>query len=152
MRVSTQFPIAVHALMMLAYFPEERITSEIVAQSVGCNPVIVRNLFVKLKRAGLLSVKAGRGKMELARPAGKISLWDIYVAAEACKADEIFKFQANASDDCPVGCNLRKILFSHLDDAVTAMRDELSGTTLEDLERELETLTGTSAHIFPVSG
>ena len=59
MRVSTQFTIAVHALIMIAYFPDIRVTSEMVAESVGNNPVIIRNIYGKLKKAGILSIQRG---------------------------------------------------------------------------------------------
>lgn len=140
MRVSTQFPVAVHALMMVAAFPETRITSEIVGQSTGCNPVVIRNLFPKLKKAGLLSVKAGRGKIELTRPIGEITLWDVYTAVESEQTEEIFKLHPHASDACPVGCHIRELLVSHLDDAVAAMRRELSAVTLGMLQGELREL------------
>lgn len=140
MRVSTQFPIAVHALMMVAFFPDTRITSDLTAESAGCNSVIIRNIFLKLKKAGLISVKPGRSKMELAKPVSEISLWDIYAAIETDETDEIFKFHLNTSDTCPVGSNIRSLLLSHLDDAVAAMKEELSKTTLEDLTNELKSL------------
>ncbi|MGN6712025.1 transcriptional regulator, BadM/Rrf2 family [Anaerocolumna jejuensis DSM 15929] len=143
MRVSTQFPIAVHALMMVAYFPETRITSDLAAESAGCNSVIIRNIFLKLKKAGLLSVRPGRGKMKLAKPISDITLWDIYSAVETDETDEIFKFHPNTSDTCPVGCNIRCLLLSHLDNAVAAMRAELSSVTLEDLTQELKTFPST---------
>ncbi|SHO43078.1 Rrf2 family transcriptional regulator [Anaerocolumna xylanovorans] len=138
MRVSTQFPIAVHALMMVAYFPDTRITSELAAKSAGCNSVIIRNIFLKLKKAGLLSVRPGRSKMELAKPVGEISLWDIYAAVETDETDEIFKFHPHTSCTCPVGSNIRSLLHSHFDDAIAAMREELSKVTLEDLTKELK--------------
>ncbi len=138
MRVSTQFPIAVHALMMVAFFPEKRITSDLAAKSAGCNSVIIRNIFLKLKKAELISIKPGRSKMELAKPVSEISLWDIYAAVETDETDEIFKFHSNTSCTCPVGSNIRSLLMSHLDDAIAAMRDELSKITLEDLTKELK--------------
>ncbi|BCJ98735.1 Rrf2 family transcriptional regulator [Anaerocolumna chitinilytica] len=138
MRVSTQFPIAVHALMMVAFFPEKRITSDLAAESAGCNSVIIRNIFLKLKKAELISIKPGRSKMELAKPVSEISLWDIYAAVETDETDEIFKFHSNTSCTCPVGSNIRSLLMSHLDDAIAAMRAELSKITLEDLTKELK--------------
>jgi DNA-binding IscR family transcriptional regulator len=137
MRVSTRFPIAVHILMMVAYFPEKRITSEVISQSVGCNAVIVRNLFLQLKQAGLLSAKAGRSKLELAKPAQEITLWDIYSAVETDKTEDIFKFSKNTSEVCPVGSHLKEILTGHLDEAVLAMKEQLSQTTLEVLKNEI---------------
>lgn len=142
MRVSTQFPTAVHALIMIAYFPKQRITSNIVAMSAGCNAVIVRNIFIKLKKAGILSTRSGRGKTELAKPSADITLWDIYLAIETDETDEIFKFYENPLAECPVGGNIRGLLLTHLDSAVNAMKLELSKVTLASLKKELEKSIG----------
>lgn len=142
MRVSTQFPIAVHVLMMVAYFPQKKVTSDIVAQSAGCNAVIIRNIFSKLKKAGLLSVKPGKSSTTLARPAEEITLWDVYTAVESDETDEIFKFHENTSEVCPIGSHLRGLLLSHLDQAIVAMKEELSGVTLSTMAMELQAMNG----------
>jgi len=135
MRVSTQFPIAVHALLMVAFSPV-RVTSDMVAESAGCNAVIIRNIYSKLKKAGLLSVKTGTGGTALAKPADSISLWDVYTAVETDETDEIFKFH-NPSENCPVGSSVRNLLITHLDNAVKAMNASLSSVTLKQLKNEL---------------
>ena len=137
MRVSTQFPIAFHALLMIARFPDRKVTSDMVAASAGCNAVIIRNIFTKLKAVGLLSVKAGRGETTLAKPQEEITLWDIYAAIESEKTDEMFKIHANMSGACPVGSNVRSLLLGHLDDALNAMKKELSKVTLKTALDEL---------------
>lgn len=138
MRVSTQFPIAVHSLMILAYSPEIRVTSDLIAESAGCNAVIVRNIFSKLKKASLISVNRGTGGTVLAKPPEEISIWDIYTAVESPKTEELFKFHENMSKTCPVGSHFHGILISHLDKAVEAMKIELSGVTLAALVNELK--------------
>ncbi|KPU43534.1 putative HTH-type transcriptional regulator YwnA [Oxobacter pfennigii] len=137
MRVSTQFPIAFHALMMIACFKDTRVTSEMVAGSAGCNAVTIRNIFSKLKKADLLSVKAGTGGTALGKPAEDITLWDIYAAVESDSADEIFKIHSKTSGSCPIGSNVRGLLSPHLDSAVAAMKAELSKVTLGQLIDEL---------------
>lgn len=149
MRVSTQFPIAVHALMMVAYFPQIKITSDIVAESAGCNPVIIRNTFSKLKKAGLLSVRPGRSSTTLAKPANEISLWDIYTAVESDETDELFKFHENTSGACPVGSHLRSVLISHLDEAVAAMKEKLSIVTLENMANEMQAINRNDVELQP---
>lgn len=138
MRVSTQFTIAVHALIMIAYFPDIRVTSEMVAESVGNNPVIIRNIYGKLKQAGILSVQRGTGNTTLTRPADRITLWDIYRAVETDAVDEIFKFSDTLSGVCPIGSSIRELLLIHLQDAVTLLKDSLSKTTIEELRYEIE--------------
>lgn len=138
MRVSTQFTIAVHALIMIAYFPDIRITSEMVAESVGNNPVIIRNIYGKLKRASILSIQRGTGVTALTRPANEITLWDVYKAVETDAVDEIFKFSDTLSGVCPIGSSIRELLLIHLQEAVTLLKDSLSKTTIEELRFEIE--------------
>lgn len=138
MRVSTRFPIAVHALMMISALSGQRkVNSDLVSDSTGVNAVIIRNIFTLLKKAKLISVSPGPGGTTLAKIPEQISLWDIYVAVETEKTEDIFKFHENLSPYCPVSSNIYEILYSHLDDAVTALKEELSGVTLADLIIEL---------------
>ena len=139
MRTNTQFPMAFHAMMMIANFKDTRMTSEMVARSVGCNAVTIRNIFGKLKRAGLLSVKTGTGGTSLARPAEEITLWDIYSAVETDSAEEIFKIHENASQLCPVGRRVRGMLTPCFENIVTAMQAELSCVTLAQMLEDLDT-------------
>jgi DNA-binding IscR family transcriptional regulator len=82
MQVSRDFTIAVHTLLCISYFSREnKVTSDFIASSVGVNPVIIRNLLIKLKNAGLIEVKAGTGGATLAKEAKKITFLDIYHAA-----------------------------------------------------------------------
>ncbi|MHD0396695.1 Rrf2 family transcriptional regulator [Staphylococcus simulans] len=138
MRVSTQFPIAVHALLMIAYFPNIRVTSDMVAESVGKNPVIIRNVYKKLKDADLLTVQRGVGTTELTRPANEITLWDVFKAVETDQVDEIFKFPETLSGVCLVGGSIRELLSIHLQQAIDELKRALSKTTIEELRFEIE--------------
>lgn len=138
MRVSTQFPIAVHIMLMIDSFPDLKITSEVLAESAGSNPVIIRGIFAKLKTAGLLETKSGRGKTTVTRPAEEITLWDIYTAVESDAPDELFKLHQNTSETCVVGSNIHALLMPHLEEAVAALKGSFSKVTLADLKNELK--------------
>ena len=137
MRVSTQFPVAVHIMLMVAGFPDQKMTSEVLSESAGINPVIIRNIFSKLNAAGLLETKSGRGKTTVMRPAKEITLWDIYTAVESDETDEVFKLHQNTSETCVVGSNIHELLTPHLDEAVNAVKSVFSKVTLADLIQEL---------------
>ena len=137
MRVSTQFPIAVHIMLMIDAFPDKKITSEVLSVSAGCNAVIIRNLFSKLNNAGLLDTKSGKGKTTITRPADEITLWDIYTAVESDETDEMFKLHQHTSETCVVGSNIHELLLPHLTDAVSAVKAEFSKVTLKKLIDEL---------------
>ena len=74
MQISTKFSIAIHILTATAYFSQDyKVTSDFLAGSVGCNPVIIRNLVGQLKGAGLLETRRGPGGITLAKPLGEIT-------------------------------------------------------------------------------
>lgn len=137
MKVSSQYMLAVHTMLMTAHFADGSVTSERVAESAHCNPVMVRKAFAKLRAANLIVTRPGRGRTDLARPADEITLWDIYGAVMGTDAEEMFRMY-DGSPDCPVGSNIRGLLDGHFGRVVNAIRSELSGVTLADLAAELE--------------
>src|SRR5260370_4693151 len=77
-----RFSVAVHALARIDHFDGKRLTSESIADSVGTNASFVRRLLSMLARAELVESSAGIAGARLARPAGKITLLDIYRAVD----------------------------------------------------------------------
>ncbi|MCD7906196.1 MAG: Rrf2 family transcriptional regulator [Clostridium sp.] len=141
MRVSKKFPTAVHALLYVAVLsPKRRVTSTLVAESIGSNAVTIRNIFLDLSRNGLLTASARKnGGVHLAREPKDITLWDVYQAVETNDVEEIFKLHETDSD-CPVGKNIYQLLYPHMLDAVTAMKDSMEQVTLGVLLEELNAL------------
>ncbi|MCD8010141.1 MAG: Rrf2 family transcriptional regulator [Lachnospiraceae bacterium] len=141
MRVSKKFPTAVHALLYVAVLsPKHRVTSTLVSESTGSNAVTIRNIFLDLSRNGLLTASAGKnGGVHLAKEPGDITLWDIYQAVETQDVEEIFKLHETDST-CPVGKNIYQLLYPHMLDAVTAMKDSMEQVTLGTLLDELQSL------------
>lgn len=135
MRMSSQFTISVQMLMLIM-ISERKLTSEMLSESTGGNPVMIRQVFGKLKEAGILNVSAGRGATALARDPADISLWDIYMAIEGYNASELFKFHPNISKGCQIGRFFKEILCVHLDEAVQAMAEKMSGVSLAQLSEE----------------
>ena len=138
MRVNQEFAVAVHALLMLDCLKDEKVTSEQIAESAGCNPTNVRKIFKKLTEAKLVITKSGKGKTVLARPAEKITLWDIYAAVEPDCEGDVFRVQRETSSTCQVGARVPKLLAPHLAQVVDAMREEMSAVTLAQLSEELK--------------
>lgn len=136
MHVGSQYTVGIHTLLMVAFFNEDRITSEIVATSIGCNPVIVRNVFTKLSKASLLKPGMGKARTRLGRPADEITLYDVFAAVDADDADGIFRMYT-VNTHCPVGNEIHDLLSSRFDIAIRSMMNQLSKTTIADLVSEL---------------
>ena len=140
MKISGRFTAAVHMMCYIAVFEnEEKVTSDRMALSVQVNPVIIRTLMSRLKNAGLIRVEQGTGGTSLAKSVKKITLLDIFRAADVLDPEEgLFHFHENPSDACPVGKYIHPAVDRHLKDAQKAMERELRSVSLEDVLRDMK--------------
>ncbi|MBQ7593082.1 MAG: Rrf2 family transcriptional regulator [Synergistaceae bacterium] len=135
MQISSRFTIAVHILTCIDYFHDEySITSEFLASSVGINPVIIRQIILQLKAAGLVEVQRGKGGMNLLRPLKDITLYDVYEAVESVKG-KLFRFHENPNPDCPVGKNIHSMLDKSLDELQETLEAKMKTITLADIAK-----------------
>lgn len=132
MRINTQFPVAVHILSVLAYFREESLPSDIIAQSVGTNPVVVRRIMARLKKKGLVNTQSGVRGAVLRKEPQDITLLEIYNAVRS-KDDTLFDIHPNPNHKCPVGAYFCDALEKPLAEAQRAMERELASFTLSDV-------------------
>ena len=140
MQYSSRLTIAAHILMCIDHFRDTKVTSDFLAASVNVNPVIVRNILGRLKKAGIVKVEAGIGGASLAKQPEEITLLDLFRAVE--NDDDLFHFHEHPNPACPVGKNVFPVLSGHLQDARTAMENSLRKTTLQDLMNDLEDRLG----------
>lgn len=134
MQISSRFTIAIHILICIEIFKDERkITSEFLASSVNVNPVVIRRLLQQLKAANIVNVTRGSGGAEIAKPINEVTLLDIYNAVECVEDGELFHFHENPNNLCPVGKNIRKIINPKLDLIQQTMENEMKSITLADI-------------------
>jgi DNA-binding IscR family transcriptional regulator len=133
--IASRFAVAVHILTLVATFDNEQLTSESMAESIGVNPVVVRTLLGKLRKAGLVHTRRGVAGAELVRPLEKIRLLDIYLAVNP--EGGLFSFHAHPSPKCPVGANIHASLGRHLDRAEKALAKSLAESTLAEVTKEV---------------
>ena len=133
MRISSRFTVAVHILSLLAVNPTSHNTSEWIAGSVNTNPVIIRRVLGKLKKAGLVNVRSGTGGAYLIKELENITLFDIYQAVEVVKEDELFHLHEQPNPKCPVGANIQSVLQLVLISAQSAMEEVLMKVTMAQL-------------------
>ncbi|HEM3541757.1 Rrf2 family transcriptional regulator [Streptococcus suis] len=139
MQISSRFTIASHILVLLALEGEkEKQTSTSIAGSVGVNPVIIRNILSQLKEAGLVEVARGVGGARLAQAPDQITLFHVYQAVELFgEKGQLFAFHEQPNPNCQVGRNIHPLLDSRLENAQSALENELAQTTIADLLAEL---------------
>ena len=143
MQISSRFTIALHILTAIETFKDEyHVTSEFLASSVQVNPVIIRNILLQLKTAGIVQIPRGRasGSITLLKKPEEISLLDVYKAIEPLEHDTLFAFHKNPNPKCPVGKNVHNILDERLLSVQKAMEDKLAAMKLSDVLNDLHKL------------
>ena len=76
MQISMKCSIAVHCLIFIHEAKgTAKVTSNLLAKSTGCNPVIIRNIISSLKKAGIITVPRGTGGAELCADPSQITLY-----------------------------------------------------------------------------
>lgn len=139
MQISTRFSVAVHMLLCAVVFKDQhKLTSEFLAGSIGVNPVVIRKLSAQLKKSGLLIIPRGTGGAALGRPAGQISLYDVYLAVEALGGGALFSMHERPNPACPVGRSIETLLRGRMAEAQAALEGSLKKTSIADLAAGLE--------------
>jgi len=130
--MNSRFSLAVHVLTLLASNPEERLTSEFLARSIGTNAVVIRTMLASLRRAGLVTSKsAGGGGWRLAKSAVEITLDRV---RQAAMEGETAKMHRNSPHpDCAVGRDVRNVLRNVYAQGYEAMDRELAGFSVEGM-------------------
>ncbi|AEM22369.1 transcriptional regulator, BadM/Rrf2 family [Brachyspira intermedia PWS/A] len=138
MKISSRFTIAVHTLLCILEFKDEKMTSSLISDSVNVNPVIIRNILIQLQKADIITVKRGTGGISLNRKIENITLLDIFNAVESLDDNKLFSFHEHPNKKCPVGSRINDILQPKLDDVQHAMEKELKKTTLKDIYKSFK--------------
>lgn len=133
MRISNKCSMALHTLILLAAYPGQKPTSEVMARSVGCNPVMIRNLLGRLKAAGLVSTQRGAGGATLLRAPEDISVWTVYQAVDADSLENLIGLHPNPYQNCPVGKRIHGLLETPYGKIKGAVREAMEAVTLQQL-------------------
>lgn len=125
--------MAVHALAVLAQ-SDEGYPSAFLASSVNTHAVFLRRILRELVGAGLVAAREGRtGGYRLARPAGRITLADVYRAVEA--GGPLAPSPAEPNERCPIGAGMRPAFAEAARAAEDGLVGALASRTLAELSR-----------------
>lgn len=139
MQISSRFTIAIHIFVCIEEFEDtQKITSDFLAESIGVNPVIIRNIMRQLKSAGLITVMRGTGGTKLTRLPEKISFYDVYRAVDLIEDDRLFNFHDNPNPNCPVGRNVHASLENKLADIQSAMEKEMKRHNIAEVMKDID--------------
>lgn len=136
---NTQFALGVHLLTLLGGSPGEALSSEILADSAGTNPVHVRRVLAHLRQAELVRSRPGpSGGWQLAAEPDAITLADVW---RAVQGDDHLLGLHGPNPNCPVGQRIQAELIAVDRRAAAAVEAELAETTLAELVGSTESAT-----------
>ncbi len=139
MQISSKFTIGVHLLAVIDYLGEnEKVTSSVLAGSIGVNPVIVRIVMGNLMVAGLISISQGKSGISLTKTPDQITFYDVYKAVGSVNEDGLFHFHENPNPECPIGRNIHKAMDSKLERVQMCMEEEMRKITLADVMTDIQ--------------
>lgn len=136
MSIPSRYSIAIHILSLLEREEGTSNSSQVLAESIGTNPVVVRSLMGKLRKAGLLESKQGIAGGKLSRSPEEIRLLEIYKAVET--SAPLFSIHERPNPKCPVGKKIQGALNGIFLEAQAALEAKLSEFTLADVLSHLD--------------
>ncbi len=141
MHISNKCSIAVHCLIFINEYGEEnKVTSELLSLSTGCNPVTIRNIISAMKKDGIIDVKFGTGGAKLAVPMQNISLYRICAAVDPKAIDKMISVHSSPSPFCPVGRNIGAVLERTYDTLKDDLISSMKSITMEKIVKDYHTI------------
>jgi DNA-binding IscR family transcriptional regulator len=137
--VNSQLTIAAHILAVLAHHKDDgAITSDVLADGFGTNPVVIRRVLSKLKKAGLIAGRAGvGGGSVLSKPPEKITLRDAHDAIVGETGIALVSHRGHCDDGVEIGPVIAEYLNELSQEAEQTMLRSLQAVTILDLTREI---------------
>lgn len=134
MHISNKSSIAIHCLIFInEYGNTQKVTSELLSLSTGCNPVTIRNIISRLNKAGMIEVKFGTGGARIAVPLSDISLYRICSTVDPDALDKMIGIHGTPSPFCPVGKNIKPVLKNTYDTVKQDMIESMKKITLDQM-------------------
>lgn len=145
MYISTKCSVAVHCLIFMHEANGvAKVTSKLLAESTGCNPVFIRNILSALKKAGLITVPRGIGGAQLSTDPSQITLYQIYSALEPKGLSSLIGIHPCQGRACPVAQNIHQVLQKPYHQIEEAVQSTMENTTLQSMIDDFHRLTASA--------
>jgi len=137
--VNSQLTIVAHILAVLAHHRDDgAITSDVLAEGFGTNPVVIRRVLSQLKKAGLILGRPGVGGGSiLSKSPEKITLRDAYEAISGEAGTAFVRHRAQCDDGVAIGPVIAGYLNELSRDAEQAMLKNLDAVSIHELTKEI---------------
>ena len=142
--MNSQLTIAAHILAVLAHHKDDgAITSDVLAEGFGTNPVVIRRVLSQLKKAGLIAGRSGvGGGSVLSKPAEEITLADAYTAIVDDAGTVLGRHPGHCADGVSITPIIAEYLNEIFEDAEQALLKNLSAVSINDLTQEIRKRLG----------
>lgn len=134
MKYSVRLSDAVHLMIYIEVAHGSVLSSTAIANSIRTNPGYIRQLMMKLKRAGLLQSVRGHASPSLTRRPEEISLLDVYKAVEGDKP--LLHLDANINPECDIGINIQYALKGYYEQIQEQIEKEMARISLADVMKD----------------
>lgn len=134
--MTNEFAIAVHALIYLHHC-SGTVASEVLAENVCTNPVCIRKVMGKLKKAGIVTTKEGlNGGYHLLSDPTQLSLANV---SEALKMEMVRSswHSGSADKECMIASGMAGILDELVTGMNAACQEYLKTLTVADIETKI---------------
>lgn len=134
MKYSVRLSDAVHMMIYIEVAQGGICSSAAIAESIKTNPAYVRQLMMKLRRAGLLKSVHGHAMPSLTRRPEEISLLDVYKAVEGDKP--LLHLDANINPACDIGVSIQYALKGYYQQIQEHIEGEMAQIKLSDVMKD----------------
>ncbi|WP_135555389.1 Rrf2 family transcriptional regulator [Paenibacillus cymbidii] len=140
--MNSEFTIAVHSLVFLAYRTDRMATSEMIAHNVGTHPSRVRKVLSCMRKHGLIATKEGIGGGFLLNCSpDEVTLADVYLATSIGSMKPNW-CSGNTEEGCMVACNMADVMERIFIDAERQMLLYLQNTVIRDVLDSVQAAQG----------
>jgi Rrf2 family protein len=127
--VNSEFTIAVHSLVFLAYLPDHMASSQLIAKNVATNPARIRKIMSCLRNSKLIKTKEGiGGGYILHGDPTEITLGQIYRSV-SCGTIKPNWCSGDPDETCVVSSNIQVVMdgmFEEADQYLSEYLDKIS--------------------------
>ncbi len=128
--MNSEFTIAVHSLVYLAYLPDRMASSESIAENVQTNSARVRKVMGVLRKSGYVETREGtRGGYRLSIDPNTVTLGDVYRAMAQGSLMPTW-CSGDPNMDCVVGSNMRSVMNGIFCTAEKRLEDYFDGISI----------------------
>ncbi|WP_047154765.1 RrF2 family transcriptional regulator [Aneurinibacillus tyrosinisolvens] len=136
--MNSEFTIAVHSLVFLAYLPEHMASSDLIAENVSTNSARIRKIMSCLRKSGFVKTKEGiGGGYILNRNPEEITLAQVYRAV-SCGTIKPSWCTGDPEQACLVSSNIQVVMDQIFNDAEIYFEKYLDQITISSVLEKIK--------------